>query len=54
VSFYTEWGGTAHAHLSLSSYLSKMTKTPFLCGSMADAELWRQVVSLPVKVASAA
>jgi hypothetical protein len=54
VSFYTEWGGTAHAHLSLSSYLSKMTKTPFLCGSIADAELWRQVVSLPVKVASAA
>jgi hypothetical protein len=49
VSFYREWGGTAHAHLALSSMVSKRTKVPFLVGSVDDAEGWRRVLSLPVK-----
>lgn len=44
VSFWSQWGGTAHAHLSLSSWLSKATQTPFLAGSIDDAFLWAQVV----------
>lgn len=44
VSFYHNWEGTAHAHLSLSSFVSKQMHTPFLAGSTADAELWKQVV----------
>jgi len=52
VSFYAEWGGTAHAHLSLSSYLSKATKTPFLVGSLADTVLWRQTLGLIQGVAA--
>lgn len=43
VSFWHAWGGTAHAHLSLSSWLSKASGTPFLAGSITDAALWAQV-----------
>jgi hypothetical protein len=48
VSLYTEFGSTAHAHLALSSALSKRTKVPFLCGSFDDAESWRRVLSVPM------
>lgn len=48
VSFYKDWGLTAHNHLALSSWLSKRSKVPFLCGSVEDAEAWRKVLSLPV------
>lgn len=44
VSFYAEWGGTAHAHRSLSEWLAHRVKTPFLVGSMADAQLWQMVM----------
>jgi hypothetical protein len=44
VSFYGEWGGTAHAHLGLSSWLSKMSRVPFLAASMEDCGLWRQTL----------
>lgn len=44
VSFWHEWHATAHAHLSLSSWLSKMSGTPFLAGSINDSVLWGQVV----------
>jgi hypothetical protein len=44
VSFYHDFEGTAHAHLALSSWLSKKASVPFLAGSMADSVLWAQVV----------
>ena len=44
VSFYKHFNGTAHAHLTLSEWLGKQTKTPFLSGSLQDAHLWSQVV----------
>ena len=47
VSFYTEFGQTAHAHLALSSILSKKTKVPFLTASVEDVQSWRRVISLP-------
>lgn len=49
-SFYKEFGGTAHAHLTLSSVLSQRTKVPFVVGSLDDLQLWRQVVSVPGQV----
>lgn len=49
VSFYADWGGTAHGHLALSSWLSKQTKVPFMVGSMADAQVWKQVMTAPEK-----
>lgn len=52
ISLYHEFGGTAHAHLSLSGYLSKKTKVPFLVGSIDDAKLWAQVVSVTQMVAA--
>jgi hypothetical protein len=52
-SFYLEWGGTAHAHLALSSALSKRTKTEFLVGSVDDVHLWRQLITTPRPVAPA-
>lgn len=54
VSFYSTWGGTAHAHLSLQSWLSKQTGTPFLVGSPEDSRIWRQVTSVvkPMQVAA--
>lgn len=48
VSFYKDFGQTAHAHLSLSSIISKKTKVPFLCGSLDDADGWTKVLSLPM------
>lgn len=50
-SFYSQWGGTAHAHLALSSWLSKRTKTPFLAGSLDDGAAWRRLLSLPMAAA---
>lgn len=45
VSFWSgDFAGTAHAHLSLSSWLGQQTGTPFLAGSLHDATLWKQVV----------
>lgn len=51
-SVWWEWGGTAHGHLSLSSWLSKRTKVPFLTSSIADTFFWEQVVRQPAKVAA--
>lgn len=48
LSLYKEFGATAHAHLSLSSAISKKTRTPFLVGSLDDANGWRKVLSVPV------
>lgn len=48
VSVYKQWGGTAHAHLSLSSLLSKRTNVPFLVGSCDDVQAWKKVVSVPM------
>lgn len=53
-SLYREFGGTAHAHLALSSWLSKRTKVPFLVGSLEDCDLWRQVLSVSVPQAVSA
>jgi len=50
VSFYHTWGGTAHAHLALNSWLSKQQQTPFLVGSLVDHHLWSQVTSVPTPV----
>lgn len=44
VSFYTEFGGTCHAHLSLSSWLSKATKVPFVACALSDALLMQQAL----------
>ena len=46
-SFWSEFGGTAHAHLSLSSWLSKQSNVPFVTGSLNDAGLWRQMLIAP-------
>lgn len=53
VGLYQNWGGTAHAHLSLSSWLSKQTKVPFVVGSIGDVGLWRQLTSVPASVLQA-
>ena len=50
LSVYTQWSGTAHAHLSLSSYLSKLQNVPFAVGSLADSMFWRQVTSVPAEM----
>lgn len=47
VSVWKEFGGTAHAHLSLQSWISKATKVPFVTGSIEDAGLWQGVLSIP-------
>lgn len=44
-SVYAEWGGTAHAHLSLSSWLSKGFKVPFVVQSMLEASFTEQVLA---------
>jgi hypothetical protein len=46
-SFWHTFGGTAHAHLSLSSWLSKRTNTQFVTGSIGDATLWHQLLQAP-------
>jgi hypothetical protein len=53
VSFYQHFGGTAHAHLSLSQWLGLKVGVPFLTGSLKDAHVWRQVLrEQPAKPAS--
>lgn len=52
-SVWLEFGGTAHQHLSLSSWLGKQTGVPFLASSLAESGLWRQVVSPPMQVVQA-
>lgn len=47
VSFYHQWGGTMSGHLDLSAAVSRQTKVPFLVGSIDDARIWQQMVSLP-------
>lgn len=42
MSVYHQWGATAHAHLSLSSALSKKTGVEFLVGSIDDVHMWKQ------------
>jgi hypothetical protein len=51
-SFYAEWGGTSHAHLCVSSWLSKAMKVPFVVGNFADVGIWRQLTSVPASVLS--
>ena len=46
-SFWHQFGGTAHAHLSLSSYLSKRTNVQFVTGGIADVALWQQLLITP-------
>lgn len=48
-SLYQAWGGTALAHLNLSSAISKKTKVPFLAGSLDDLSLWKQITSVTIK-----
>lgn len=50
VSFWKTFGGTAHAHLSLQSWISKATNVPFVAGSMTDASLMQSVLSVPTLV----
>lgn len=45
-SVYAEWKGTAHAHLSLSSWLSKVTKVPFVVQSMHESSFTEQVLGV--------
>ena len=49
VSLWKKWEGTAHAHLSLSEFISKRTGVPFLTGSVSDLEGWRNVLIKPQK-----
>lgn len=51
VSVWLEFGGTCAAHHALSWWLSQVTKTPFLTGSINDCALWGQVVALPAEFA---
>ena len=48
VSFWKNYEGTATSHHYLSWWLSKKTHVPFLTGSIADADLWAQLSSVPV------
>jgi hypothetical protein len=54
VSFWTQFGGTACAHLSLSNFLSQRTGVPFLTGSLADYQLWQQLIVAPIVAKEAA
>lgn len=47
-SFYRQFGGTCHAHLSLSSWIAKRTNVPFAVGSLEEGQLWRRAVSPPL------
>jgi hypothetical protein len=49
-SFWVQFGGTAHAHLSLSSWLSKRGNVPFVTGGVGDAGMWRQLFIAPEQV----
>lgn len=48
IGLWKTWGGTAHAHLALSSLISKQTDVPFLTGGLQDVHLWRQALSVLV------
>lgn len=48
LSVWHEWNSTAAAHHHLSWWLSKVTKVPFVSGSIADSDLWRQVIPATV------
>jgi hypothetical protein len=50
VSVWKDFGGTAHAHLSLQSWISKATKVPFAAGSMTETGLWQSILSVPAPV----
>ena len=47
VSVWKEFGGTAHAHLSLQSWISKATKVPFAAGSLTESSLWQGILAVP-------
>jgi hypothetical protein len=47
ISVWKEFGGTAHAHLSLQSWISKATNVPFAAGSLTDASLWQGALAVP-------
>lgn len=47
VSVWKDFGGTAHAHLSLQSWISKSTKVPFAAGSIFESGLWQGILSVP-------
>lgn len=47
VSFWKTFGGTAHAHLSLQSWISKATNVPFVAGSIQETALIQSVLSVP-------
>jgi hypothetical protein len=51
VSVWKEFGGTAHAHLSLQSWISKATNVPFAAGSIAESSLWQGVLAVPAMAA---
>lgn len=53
-SVYYQWGGTSHAHLCLSSWLSKAMGVPFVVGDFKDVALWRRLTSVPATVLQAA
>ena len=48
VSLWKAFGGTAHAHLSLQSWIAKATNVPFVAGSLTDTSLLQSVLSVPV------
>lgn len=50
VSFWKTFGGTAHAHLSLQSWVSKATNVPFVAGSIAETSLLQSVLAVPMVV----
>ena len=52
VSLWKQFGGTAHAHLSLQSWISKATNVPFVAGSITDTSLLQSVLSVPMLVAA--
>ncbi len=45
VSYWSEFGGTALTHLSLSNHLSHLTKVPFVTGAIGETALWKQTTS---------
>lgn len=47
VSVWKDFGGTAHAHLSLQSWISKSTKVPFAAGSIFESGLWQGILAVP-------
>ncbi len=54
VSYWSEFAGTAQAHLSLSQHLSHLTKVPFLTSAIGETLLWKQTTSVVKKKEKAA